>query len=689
MSPGIRRRPWPTVALTLALLGVADLSAGMASAPASATELRQRIEASGDHDHVLAVALARQALAGSLSPDQKAWFLDRLTVDQLRLRRWNDVQASAQEGLALPGADAALRVRFATQLGYAFLGLGEAAETLRTYAERIAPALPQLQKSADLAAQRLALDAQRMKGAALLALARKAEAMEQLTPVLRRYDELGDAQGQAETLHIIASLRYAGGDAAEAVRSEQQAIDAAERGQVKGVLPRLHSLMSYLQFHAGNLQAHVRELELARQSAVEEGDDFVQAMVMFNLSDGAMKRKDWAEALRLVDGAYPIFMRIGDLNMADLCLFNRGLALNRSGHREEGIALMRRADEAISKRPGQETTLVEDQKDIADELAFNRDFEQAYLAQVEYQRRYEALHQADNQRRIAEAEAAYQADAKQRQIETLKHEHEQQKRFRWLWVLAGVLGATAAAVAVVSRIYLKRAYRAMQDMALEDPLTGLHNRRYLSSRIGEELAQLRRQRSQSKSTGEHGAAFLLIDLDHFKSINDEHGHAAGDAVLKQASKLLRALVRQSDTIVRWGGEEFLVFARIAAGTEAGELAERIRAQLAGYEFDAGQGRKLRLTCSVGFACYPSASAGPHGSAQPTWEDVVSLADQCLYAAKASGRDLWVGLQYAAGWASLPEPADVSTGVDQGRFILSHGAGRDLRWDEHKRKGPAA
>ncbi|MDI4634673.1 GGDEF domain-containing protein [Pelomonas sp. V22] len=661
-------------------------SAFTAAAPASAAELRQQLEATPAKDRARAIAMARQALAGPLEPDQRAWFLDRLAADQLRLRRWDEALSSAQQGLALTQVGTPLRVRFASLLAKGRLGLGQPAEALRIHDEQSAPAIPALLSSADRITRLRALEALRVRAMSLLGLARKGEAMEQLTEVLRQYDQLDDAEGQAETLHVMASLRHGSGDVAEALRAEQQAIDIAERGQVPDVLARLHSLMAYLQAQAGNQQAHERELEAARKSAVEEGDDFVQSMVMFNLSDGAMQRKDWAEALRLTDAARPIFLRIGDLNMADLCLANRGIALNRTGH-PEGIALLRRANETIASRPGQEVTLVAIQKAIAEELAHNRDFEAAYAAQLEYQRRKEALHQSDNQKRIAEASAAYEADRKQRQIETLEHEQDQQKRFRWLWVLTGVLGLAVAAVIAVSRVYLKRAYRAMHDMALEDPLTGLHNRRYLSSRIVEELAQMRRQRHQalaprgdgSAVPAEPGAAFLLIDLDHFKFINDEHGHAAGDAVLRQASALLRSLVRQSDTVVRWGGEEFLVFARVAARNEPGELAERICSQMAAHEFDLGQGRRLRRSCSIGFACYPFAPQQAGAPELPSWETVVSLADQCLYAAKASGRALWVGIQQIDLGQPLPEQADAAAGVAQGQFALLHSAGREVSW----------
>ncbi len=676
-----RRFVSATMALLLAL--ACAHVAGMASAPASTPELRQRIEAVGDPDRELAIRLARQALAGPLSADDKIWFLDRLATDLRRLRRWQDAQAVTRQGLALSGNDPVWRVRFATHLGYELQGLNQPADALRIYDELIAKEVPALLKAPDASTRHAAIDAMRMRGGALLAVPRRPEAMEQLTQVLRLYDELNDAQGQAETLHVIAALRYAGGDPPEAMRAEQQGIDIATQGQVKGVLAKMYMLKSYFQGQSTRGEAYERTLRAAREAAIEEGDDFIQAMVTYNLSAVAIERKDWAEALRLTDAAAPIFLKIGDLNMADLSRSNHGIAMNRSGH-PEGIELIRQADQNIAKRPGQEITLVAVQQALAEELAIAGDFKQAYAAQLEYQRRNDALRSVADQQRIADAEASYQADRKQRQIEELEREHAEQKRFRWLWVIVGLLGVATAAVVAVSRIYLKRAYRTMHDMALEDPLTGLHNRRYLSSRIGEELAQMRRQRVQQAKPlqGESRAAFLLIDLDHFKSINDEHGHAAGDAVLRQASSLLRGLVRQSDTIVRWGGEEFLVFARITNSAEAGELAERICTQMAGHEFDVGRGRSQHRTCSIGFACYPTLPLGRDASELPSWESVVSLADQCLYAAKASGRNLWVGIEYAEGFASLAEQPDASAGVEQGVFSLRHSAGRAVRWPGH-------
>ncbi|XHS79648.1 diguanylate cyclase [Burkholderiaceae bacterium UC74_6] len=673
-APGVREAVLAAV-LSTSLLAMSVAQAA-ASAPAGFDDLRQRIENAGGKDRSGNIELMRKALSGPLDAEQRTWVLDRLSSDQLKLRRWQGALEAAQQGLGISGGDVQQRLRFDTLKANAYLGLAQPAEALRI-SEELMPIVQPMLKAADAnPGYRHALEALRLRAMTWLAMGKSPQAMELLTDVLRRYDQLGDAEGRAETLHVIAALRDINGDRIEALRAESRAIEIAEQGSVQGVLPRLHGFKSFLHGKVDEEAQFAQELSAARATAIAEGDEFTLAMTMFNATNLEARNGRWKEALRLVDEACPIFERVGDLNMSDLCQATRGIVLNRMGH-PEGLDMARRADRELAKRPGQELTLVRLQKELAEELAYNGDFQGAYAAQLEYQRREAAAHLADNQKRIVEAEAAYQADRREQQIEALEHEHDQQIRFRWLWVLVGALGLAVATVAAVSRVYLKRAYRAMHEMALEDPLTGLHNRRYLSSRISEELAQARRQRLQGRPA-QAGIAFVLIDLDHFKSINDEYGHAAGDAVLRQASALLRSLVRQSDTLVRWGGEEFLVFAKVSSCDEAGELAERICSRMAEHEFDIGGGRKLHRTCSIGFACHPGPAQGADAVGLAAWEGLVSLSDQCLYAAKASGRDVWVGVRQDESHIT---PVDIHSGIADGDYTLHHRADREVRWPQ--------
>lgn len=133
----------------------------------------------------------------------------------------------------------------------------------------------------------------------------------------------------------------------------------------------------------------------------------------------------------------------------------------------------------------------------------------------------------------------------------------------------------------------------------------------------------------------------MLDLDHFKEVNDKYGHDAGDAVLRQFAELLRETVRKPDVVVRWGGEEFLVVARdTGRGLPLG-LAERLRRRIANHRFLLPDGTALSRTCSIGFALFPFLPEAPE--AVP-WEEVVGLADAGLYLAKTAGRNRWVGVE---------------------------------------------
>lgn len=205
---------------------------------------------------------------------------------------------------------------------------------------------------------------------------------------------------------------------------------------------------------------------------------------------------------------------------------------------------------------------------------------------------------------------------------------------------AEVLARTADLRALSSE--LARKNLDFEQASLTDPLTGLRNRRFAMQEMPKEVALcLRRHESRSAAEAEASDLVLfMIDLDHFKSVNDNYGHAAGDAVLCQFAQRLRDVFRASDHLVRWGGEEFLVVARDTHREGAAELAERLRRNLAEQPFELDDGTRLSRTVCIGFAPFPLVPTQPDAC---NWEDVVDLADQLLYACKRGGRDAWIGL----------------------------------------------
>jgi diguanylate cyclase (GGDEF)-like protein len=190
---------------------------------------------------------------------------------------------------------------------------------------------------------------------------------------------------------------------------------------------------------------------------------------------------------------------------------------------------------------------------------------------------------------------------------------------------------------------LETAYARIEEASLTDPLTQLRNRRFLEQGIAADVEIAVRRHED--------LVFLLLDLDHFKSVNDTYGHAAGDAVLVQTAAVLRSVFRASDHVVRWGGEEFLAVARFVSRGDAPALAEKIRAAIASHPFRLDDGTVLERTCSIGFAVYPFLPARPRAVG---WEEIVGLADLGLYAVKRSGRNGWVGIE--AGEVDDPEAA---------------------------------
>lgn len=196
---------------------------------------------------------------------------------------------------------------------------------------------------------------------------------------------------------------------------------------------------------------------------------------------------------------------------------------------------------------------------------------------------------------------------------------------------------------------LKEKSAVLERTSITDPLTGLHNRRFLTEHIDADIAASLRRAQEARAAGatpiDTDCVFFLIDIDHFKRVNDEHGHATGDAVLVQFGRRLRSVLRESDDLVRWGGEEFLALARNTDRAQAEELAERMRAVVAEHPFMDDSGNLLPVSCSIGFACLPFVPWRPHALG---WQDVVRLADLALYAAKRAGRDTWVGLHATDG-----------------------------------------
>ncbi len=184
----------------------------------------------------------------------------------------------------------------------------------------------------------------------------------------------------------------------------------------------------------------------------------------------------------------------------------------------------------------------------------------------------------------------------------------------------------------------------LRELALRDSLTQLHNRRFLMEFMAQESLKALSLWSTFSTTrsivAKPSIGLVVVDVDHFKTINDRHGHAAGDAVLLQLARLLQATARQPDLTVRWGGEEFIVIARDSNREGAALLARRIHRDIADCAFRLPSGVDIGITVSVGYALYPFRE---DEASLLGWEFVLTLADHALFEAKKRGRDRVCGL----------------------------------------------
>jgi two-component system cell cycle response regulator len=184
-----------------------------------------------------------------------------------------------------------------------------------------------------------------------------------------------------------------------------------------------------------------------------------------------------------------------------------------------------------------------------------------------------------------------------------------------------------AAVAAIHRAQVIETTKAdnarLEVLAHTDPLTQVLNRRALTVRLASELERARRYDSM--------LTLLMVDLDHFKRVNDTYGHLVGDEVLREVATLLQNEVRSVDVVARYGGEEFVVVLPETSLVGATTFAERIREHVAATPFAASLVEPLRLTASVGVSAYPSATVN-------SVDDLFARADEALYRAKADGRN---------------------------------------------------
>jgi diguanylate cyclase (GGDEF)-like protein len=171
---------------------------------------------------------------------------------------------------------------------------------------------------------------------------------------------------------------------------------------------------------------------------------------------------------------------------------------------------------------------------------------------------------------------------------------------------------------------VERVAQQLYESSVRDPLTRAHNRRYLVERLASEIAYAKRHQTR--------LSLLLLDIDHFKRVNDTFGHLAGDDVLRDVAALVQRMIRVEDVFARFGGEEFVVLVRGIEHVNVGRFAERLRAGVERLE-TAGDTQVIHVTASIGYSSVDELDAKSKDG-----DALLALADERLYRAKTAGRN---------------------------------------------------
>lgn len=418
-----------------------------------------------------------------------------------------------------------------------------------------------------------------------------------------------------------------------------EAIEAAKQTNSPGRMSTLKHAEYGLAVDTGQYERGLKALQESLAIERRLGANSMAAYTLVNLSDCYLKLRDYRNAAAYAEQTIKAARALNDAGLEATARLNLGqayLALGRLAEGKRHIEAGMSAYENLGDQPELQAVLVE----YGQALERAGDLPGALRAYHRERTISNELFEKRRQRAMLDMQEKYETEKKQRQIDLLRSENEVNRLERRVWwLLAAVFGLSSVVVGLLYRkvrqanakLYEKN--KELKQQSVRDPLTGLYNRRHFL-----EYMRTMPQPDLRASNDQCGALFLL-DVDHFKHINDTWGHAAGDAVLSAIATSLREILRETDMIVRWGGEEFLAFLPSIPRAGLDEVAQRILGGISAVRVAHGS-QTLSVNVSIGFAPFPLVCGG----LVLPWERAVNMVDMALYLAKAHGRNRAYGVE---------------------------------------------
>jgi diguanylate cyclase (GGDEF)-like protein len=480
-------------------------------------------------------------------------------------------------------------------------------------------------------------------GVAHYFLAENAQATERVTAALEIFEVLEDVEWLGAGYNIMGNIQFSLCDYSGALDWYARGLEARERaGDQMGVAASLGNIGNVYSERGDLAEAlvfHQRSLD----QSIRIGNKLLEVSSLCNLGGDYADLGRYEEAIEICRRSVELGEALEDWEKVAVALTSMGFAYGKTRRQAEALACHRRALEIARTNTLQKATAhalfsigeillgqgtldealsaLTEAAALAGEIGARRTEFQSFQVLVEVCRRQGAYATA-----LAHFETFHRIEK-----EVFTEEAEERARFLVIQLEVEHHRREAEALAEINaalqetNVALQEANARLEALATTDPLTGLPNHRALVAAMDAQTARARRE--------EKACALLFVDIDHFKSVNDTHGHPVGDAVLREFVACVRTCLREEDILGRWGGEEFLI---LLPGTDADRaigVAERVRAAVAEQPLlvrNNPHRQSLHVTCSIGAAATP-----PH---LPVRDDLVSAADQALYAAKRQGRN---------------------------------------------------
>jgi len=498
------------------------------------------------------------------------------------------------------------------------------------------------------------------------------EAMQRYNQALKLVDETGPTWRRIDLRTLIANLLQDAGQADKAAEVAREQMRLATESADEFGISAAYTTRAILLNHGNDGATVLACWRAALEHARLGGNRHQIAIGMANIADYYLQHGDFQTAYDLSEKALPLALAANDLSAESVAVANKGLALIAMKRKDEGLPLVRQSA-SIDERSGTATNISDSQLELGGYLERAGYLDDALVAYHQYRQMSDELNQQDRQRALIELQEGFANENRQHELDMLSREgrlkdeeivhHDLQIK---QWAAAGIasllllalLGVLARRLRVRNQL-LSASNEQLRIQAEIDPLTGLSNRHHLQAVMAERPGRAL-----------EGTLYLL-DVDHFKRINDQCGHAGGDSVLVEIARRLRHTLRDADLIVRWGGEEFLILVRPLPPGEAEALAQRLLCALADTPvMHAGQ--PMGVSASIGFGLFPMRASPPRPELPIHWERAISLVDTAMYMAKAHGRNGACGIQRidAATDAELEQIAEhVEQSEREGRVEL--------------------